>query len=74
MAWPWPWDAGGSGDKYQELTTEWLLYADTLLRGLGMKTLKARTGRSWWKDLFVSYKQEDFGGLVEEWLEIRTTM
>jgi hypothetical protein len=74
MACPWPWDAGGSGDKYQELTTEWLLYADTLLRGLGMKTLKARTGRSWWKDFFVSYKQEDFGGLLEEWLEIRTTM
>jgi hypothetical protein len=37
MAWRWPWEAGGSGDKYPELTTEWLQYTDTLLRDLDMR-------------------------------------
>lgn len=71
MAMRWPWEAGGAGEKYPELTTEWLPYAEVLLEDLGMKTLKERTGRSWWRDLFVSYKQGDFRGLVEEWLALQ---
>ncbi|TLD23909.1 hypothetical protein PspLS_06307 [Pyricularia sp. CBS 133598] len=55
----------GHGRSYPDLVFDSIPYWDMLLHDLGLRT--ARKG-SLWKELFEPYTQQDFAGLVDEYL------
>jgi hypothetical protein len=56
---------GGFGALFPDFAFDALPYIDLLLRDLG---LRYRRKGSSWKEAFEAYGQEDYKGLVEEWL------
>ena len=69
-----PPEAGGYGDKFADMAFESLNYVDLLLRDLGMEYARKKEGLWGWlgvRDVFEPYGQDDYRGLVGEWLAIR---
>ena len=68
-----PPEASGYGDKFGDMAFESLNYIDVLLRDLGLDCARKRGGLlGWWKDVFVSYGQGDYVGLVREWIGLES--
>ena len=55
---------GGYGRRFPDFMFDALAYLDMLLGDLG---LKIHRKRSWWREIFEAYGQEDYRGLIEEW-------
>ena len=69
-----PPEAGGYGDKFADMAFESLNYVDLLLRDLGMEYARKKAGLWGWlgvRDVFEPYDQQDYRGLVEEWMALR---
>ena len=58
----------GHGRFFPDLVFDQIPYFDMLMRDLGLATWRKRGWMRWWKELFGAYQQEEYRGVVGEWL------
>ena len=58
----------GHGRFFPDLVFDQVPYFDMLMRDLGLRTWRKKGWGKWCKELFGAYRQEEYRGVVGEWL------